>query len=241
MHFSTPLVLSSLFSLSIALPQLEGLEGSRPGRLPVSYGETTFRTYGMKAGKGVAKAEDSAPFTIKAFNSEYPDIHMQDIVASNGKFFIGNMTGSVCPRDVRDCPVGNVTALQTTKEGYAYLDVVNKTQVVYVDSQSGLRFNPPGVEAGQDSRNATFSLTTNPIPAPPAFSALKFSGVGRSTGYLACPIPPMTEIWEVFVSTNNLIEDGDSWVPSGDVSDCIGFDAFASNYTSPIAAAYQYE
>ena len=75
----------------------------------------------MKAGKGAAKAEDSVPFTIKAFNSEYPEIHMQNIVASNGKFFIGNMTGSVCPRGVRDCPVGNVTALQTTKEGYAYL------------------------------------------------------------------------------------------------------------------------
>lgn len=128
MHFSTPVVLSSLFSLSLALPQLPKPEGQPTGRLLVSYyNEPTFRTFGMKSGasssggKGSPVLKESKPFTIKAFNSESPEIHMMDIVASNGKFFIGNMTGSTCPENVQDCPTGNVTALQTTDTGRVYL------------------------------------------------------------------------------------------------------------------------
>ncbi|KAI4219146.1 MAG: hypothetical protein L6R36_008535, partial [Xanthoria steineri] len=246
MHFSTPVVLSSLFSLSLALPQLPKPEGQPTGRLLVSYyNEPTFRTFGMKSGasssggKGSPVLKESKPFTIKAFNSESPEIHMMDIVASNGKFFIGNMTGSTCPENVQDCPTGNVTALQTTDTGRVYLDVVNKTQAVYVDLFSRLRFNPPAVKVmRKNAQNATFSLTQNPIPAPPAYSALVFSGVGRSTGYLACPVEKATGPFQVFVATGRLIEEGDSWVPGGDVSDCIGFDAFATDYTSPVPAAY---
>lgn len=128
MHFSTPIVLSSLFSLSLALPQLPKPEGQPTGRLLVSYyNEPTSRTFGMKSGasssggKGSPVLKESKPFTIKAFNSESPEIHMMDIVASNGKFFIGNMTGSTCPETVQDCPTGNVTALQTTETGRVYL------------------------------------------------------------------------------------------------------------------------
>lgn len=77
----------------------------------------------MKAGAGAIAAEvkDSQPFTIKAYNSEFPEIHMKDIVASNTQFFIGKRTRSLCPEEVKDCPVGNVTALQVTKEGNAVL------------------------------------------------------------------------------------------------------------------------
>lgn len=128
MHFSTPVLLSSLFSLSLALPQLPQPKGQPTGRLLVSYyNEPTFRTFGMKSGasssggKGSPVLKESKPFTIKAFNSESPQIHMMDIVASYGKFFIGNMTGSTCPENVKDCPTGKVTALQTTREGRVYL------------------------------------------------------------------------------------------------------------------------
>ncbi|KAL8664219.1 MAG: hypothetical protein Q9168_007940, partial [Polycauliona sp. 1 TL-2023] len=125
-------------------------------------------------------------------------------------------------------------------------DVTNATQIVFVDSHSQLRFNPPGIMPDEDAKNATFSLTQNPIPAPGSgFSALTFSGVGRSIGYLACPIPNTSKllptVYEVFVDTPSLTEHADEWVPTRHHSDCIGFDAFATEYTSLKPAAYQYE
>ncbi|KAL8992205.1 MAG: hypothetical protein Q9169_007283 [Polycauliona sp. 2 TL-2023] len=243
MHFSAPLVLSSLFSLSLALPQSKELKGPQQGRLMVSYNEPTYKTYGMKAGVTLNMPEDTRNFTISAYNSVYPEIHRRDIVASNGKFYIGNLTQTVCPTTVEDCPPGNMTVLRSTAEGNAYLDVVNQTQIIYVDAHSQLRFDPPGVKPGADAKNATFALTINPIPAPPGSSALTFSGVGRSTGYLGCPIPnTRPNVWQVFVSTPTLQGNtADPWVPTGDVSDCIGFDAFATDYTGDEPAAYQYD
>ncbi|KAL8729337.1 MAG: hypothetical protein Q9166_004834 [cf. Caloplaca sp. 2 TL-2023] len=236
MHFST-LVLSSLFSLSLALPQFEEpMVQPRPGRLLVSYNKPVFKTYGSKSGGIAAEVKASQPFTIKAYNSESP-IHMMDIVASNRKFFVGNKTGSLCPEDIKDCPIGNVTALKVTDEGFALLDAqVNKTQAIYIGPRAQLRFNPPGVKVRRDSQNATFTLQPNPIPAPPGIAAFVFSGVGKASGYLACPIAEKGP-WQVFA---DLASIKDSWVPSGDVSDCIGFDALATNYTSPLPAAYQY-
>lgn len=113
---------------------------------------------------------------------------------------------------------------------------VNETQPIYVGPQAQLRFNPPGVKVSRNSRNATFTLQPNPIPAPPGYAAFVFSGVGRASGYLACPLAEKG-IWQVFA---DLARIKDSWIPSGDKSDCIGFDAFATNYTSPVPAAYQY-
>ncbi|KAI4265750.1 MAG: hypothetical protein L6R38_009204 [Xanthoria sp. 2 TBL-2021] len=240
MHFTTPLVLSSLFSLSLALPQFEGLKEARPGRLMVSYNAQTFKTFGMKAGAGAIAAEvkDSQPFTIKAYNSEFPEIHMKDIVASNTQFFIGKKTGCLCPEEVKDCPVGNVTALQVTKEGNAVLDVqVKEPQPIYIGPRAQLRFNRPGVKVREDLKQTTFTLQPNPIPAPPGSAAFVFSGVGRATGYLACPVRGREPIYQVFAGLPSI---KDSWVPGGDVSNCIGFDAFATNYTSPMPAAYQY-
>ncbi|KAL8770119.1 MAG: hypothetical protein Q9209_004157 [Squamulea sp. 1 TL-2023] len=235
MQFSTPLFLSTLFTLSLALPQFEPTVEPNPGRLLVSYNKITYKTLGStKSGEIEAEVKDSQPFTIKAYNSESP-IHMLDIVASNRKFFIGNITGSRCPEEVRDCPVGNVTALKVTDEGYAQLDVqVNATQPIYIGPRAQLRFNPPGVEVPRNSRNATFTLQPNPIPAPPGYAAFVFSGVGRASGYLACPLAE-EGIWQVFAGLGSI---KDSWIPSGDKSDCIGFDAFATNYTSAVPAAY---
>ncbi|KAL8780586.1 MAG: hypothetical protein Q9213_006406 [Squamulea squamosa] len=237
MHFSTSLVLSALFALSLALPQFEPTVQPSSGRLLVSYEKITYKTYGsLKSGEIQAEVKESQPFTIKAYNSESP-IHMLDIVASNRKFFIGNVTGSRCPEEVKDCPVGNVTALKVTDEGYAQLDVqVNETQPIYIGPRAQLRFNPPGVPVFKNAQNATFTLQPNPIPAPPGYAAFVYSGVGRASGYLACPLAEKG-IWQVFADLGRI---KDSWIPSGDKSDCIGFDAFATNYTSPVPAAYEY-
>ncbi|KAL8645360.1 MAG: hypothetical protein Q9226_007343 [Calogaya cf. arnoldii] len=197
----------------------------------------------MKSGGSLAtdtNKKDTPPFTIKALASESP-FHELDIVASDGKFFIGNETRSLCPKGVQDCPVGNITALKVSRKGNAYLDVVNKSQAVFVDPTAQLRFTPPKVPVGKGARHATFTVTPNPIPAPPDTAALVNSGVGRASGYQACPVtpPPLSKVgvWQVFV---NLPDLEDSWAPSGDFSDCFGFDIQAVDYESPVPAAYQY-
>ncbi|KAL8902803.1 MAG: hypothetical protein Q9171_007596 [Xanthocarpia ochracea] len=124
-----------------------------------------------------------------------------------------------------------------TRKGEAQLDAqVNQTQAVYIGPHGQLRFSLPGGELEEGSENATFTLQPNPIPPPPGIAAFVFSGVGKATGYLACPITEEGP-WQVFAGLGGI---KDSWVPGGDVSNCIGIDALATNYTSPVPAAYQY-
>lgn len=140
MHFSTACLLSTLFSFSLALPSkapaaIEGLTPpskippeARSGRLDVSYQFKTGVSAKQYANGGsddftktpLVPLKASGPFTLKAYNSESP-IHLFDIVASNNKFFVGNLTRSSCPPNIPDCPVGNVTALEVTGGGGAEL------------------------------------------------------------------------------------------------------------------------
>ncbi|KAL8801168.1 MAG: hypothetical protein Q9200_007033, partial [Gallowayella weberi] len=194
-----------------------------PGRLPVSYNDgPTFKTYasssggskseGSKAGGIDLEAKASQPFTIKAYNSVRPEIHMMDIVVSRRQFFIGNLTRSRCPQGINNCPTGDVTALKVNEDRFA---VPNNAQ------------------------NVSFYLSPNPIPAEPAMAAFIFrgrGGPGKASGYLACPLPEFG-IFQVLVDLGTI---KDSWIPSGNRSQCIGFDAFATNYTSPTPAAYMY-
>lgn len=118
MHFSTTLLLSSVFSFSLALPA--GFDPTdlgplpKPGRLNISYSRTTYSQLSGSLGKS---GPISKPFTIKAYSSFEPSVHLKDITASNGKFWVGNATGSYCPPTVADCPVGNVTVLQAIEGG----------------------------------------------------------------------------------------------------------------------------
>ncbi|KAL8804380.1 MAG: hypothetical protein Q9182_002575 [Xanthomendoza sp. 2 TL-2023] len=247
MHLSNPLVLSSLISLSLALPQLENLVVQpEPGRLPISYNDgPTFKTYasssgGSKSGGIDLEAKASQPFTIKAYNSVRPEIHMMDIVVSRRQFFIGNLTRSLCPKGINDCPAGNVTALKVNEDRTAQLDVqIDRKQSIYVGPRAQLRFQPPGFAVPNNAQKVSFFLSPNPIPAEPAKAAFIFrgrGGPGRATGYLACPLPEFGH-FQVLVDLGNI---KDSWIPSGNRSECIGFDAFATNYTSPTPAAYAY-
>ena len=136
MHFSTPLVLASIFSLSVALPAPQEPAPVAPGRLPVSYdfqlNTVTFKEYASGgSGKGSGKGSTtpvaaSTPFTIKAYNSESP-IHMMDITASYNRFWVGNSTNSTCTQllpgvpSPDPCVTGNATALYTTATGKAKL------------------------------------------------------------------------------------------------------------------------
>ncbi|KAI4152142.1 MAG: hypothetical protein L6R39_001893 [Caloplaca ligustica] len=240
MQLSTTVLLSSVFSLSLALPS--GLSEASsdpdaapvaiPGRLNVSYTAITYKTLSNLHGPPKA----SPPFTIKAYNSESP-IHLMDINASNDKFFVGNITGSSCPPTIPNCPVGNVTALQVTSTGGAHLYAgVPGGQAIYVGPQGQLRFNNARVPIPSVATKIEFALSPNPIPPPPGISAFVFSGVGKASGYLACPITPQGP-WQVFVDLASL---QDSWVPGGDISNCTGFDALAADYMNPVPAAYEY-
>ncbi|KAL8823795.1 MAG: hypothetical protein Q9170_008316 [Blastenia crenularia] len=241
MHFSTTFFLTSLFSFSIALPAdlPPAVKGLTPFRLDVSYDWKTFSSFATYSGGGkstLSPVKASAPFTIKAYNSESP-IHMMDITASYNKFFVGNATGSFCPKAIPNCPRGNVTALEVTNTGGAHMDVgIPGGQAVYIGPQGQLRFSQARVPVGRDATMIEFALSVNPIPAPPGVSAFVFSGVGKASGYLACPVTPKGP-WQVFA---DLASIQDSWVPGGDVSNCIGFDALAADYTSPAPAAYEY-
>ncbi|KAL8937873.1 MAG: hypothetical protein Q9216_004199 [Gyalolechia sp. 2 TL-2023] len=251
MHFSTTCLFSALFSFSFALPAkgpaaIAGLTPpadippeARSGRLDVSYDFSNPRQLSNDGDDKFSKEplydiKASVPFTIKAYNSESP-IHLMDITAAGNKFFVGKDLAPLCPPNTRVCP--NVTALKVTDQGGARLDVgVRGGQEIYVGPRAQLRFNDPGVPTGEDSSNATFVLTENPIPAAPGVSAFVFSGVGKATGYLACPIKPEGP-WQVFVG---LADVDDWWVPGRNVSRCIGFDALATNYTGTAPAAYTY-
>ncbi|KAL8635238.1 MAG: hypothetical protein Q9228_007251 [Teloschistes exilis] len=246
MHFSAAVVLSSIFSLTNALPAPQsGSKAPAPGRLNVNYNfnKATLSSGSQDKAKAgpLSMIKASGPFTIKAYNSESP-IHMMDINVSYNRFWVGNATNSTCPEDrptnpPQPCPVGNVTALLTTSTGGAKMDSgVFGGQAVYIGPRAQLRFNPPAVAIGRDVQRVVFALQPNPIPAPPGIAAFTFSGVGKASGYLACPVAPKGP-WQVFADLGSI---EDSWVPSGDVSDCIGFDALATNYTSALPAAYQY-
>lgn len=109
-------------------------------------------------------------------------------------------------------------------------------QAIYIGPRGQLRFQNPRVPVPTDASKIVFALQPNPIPAPPGVAAFTFSGVGKASGFLACPVTPQGP-WQVFADLA-IVED--AYVPGGNVSNCIGFDALATNYTSPLPAAYQY-
>lgn len=78
---------------------------------------------------------------------------------------------------------------------------------------------PPG------STRSGFSYT----PGEP-FGEYTFTGDGAS-GFMACPVEKKDgRAWQVFAATE------DAKVPSGDVKDCLGFDAMAVAYDGGFGA-----
>jgi len=156
--------------------------------------------------------------------------------AAGQRFWLGGTTASYCPDQVAQtgaCPPGNVTAFA----GLAALDVeVPGGQLVYVAPEGYLGFTqahsayyPPGSIIGP----LTYSFTPGA-----SFGILGTYAFG-ATGFMACPnTSNLTEVssWQVFAALQN------ATVPTGNVADCLGFDAAAIDYISPDgeAAAWQY-
>ncbi|OKL63210.1 hypothetical protein UA08_01319 [Talaromyces atroroseus] len=168
---------------------------------------------------------DNGPFTAIALRSASP-IHQLSITAAGESFWLGGNTASYCPTNVDPCPPGNVTVF-----GNAYsLDVeVPGGQVIYVNPSGALAFTMAhSIYIPSGSQQGPFSYDSG---SP--FGSYSTSSFG-ATGFMACPDDAMSPTsWQVFAAIQN------ATVPTGNVADCLGFDAATVDYDGDIPA-WQY-
>ncbi|RHZ56587.1 IgE-binding protein [Aspergillus thermomutatus] len=178
-----------------------------------------------------ARANDNGPFQVMSIRSGSP-IQYLGMTASGNSFWLGGETTTYCPDVVKQqggCPDGTQTVLYTNA-----LDVsVPGGQQIYVDPSGAVKFTtahsaymPPGSAVGG------FSYTSGePI------GHWSFNGLG-ATGFMACPTQGDAPApYQVFAAMSN------ATVPTGNVADCLGFDAAAVAWTAPegqTSAAWQY-
>ncbi|KAH3014434.1 hypothetical protein KXW60_008300 [Aspergillus fumigatus] len=192
-----------------------------------SVGSLVVGTHSLPA----APASDNGPFQVMALRSASP-IHFLGMTASRNSFWLGGETATYCPDVVKQqgaCPEGTQTVLYTNA-----LDVmVPGGQQIYVDPSGAVKFTtahsasmPPG------STVEGFSYTSgDPL------GHWNFSGQG-ATGFMACPTQGDAPVpYQVFAAISS------ATVPTGNVADCLGFDAAAIAWTpsqGQTAAAWQY-
>ncbi len=68
----------------------------------------------------------------------------------------------------------------------------------------------------------------------PTYSFFTFSGVGKASGFLACPVNET--VYKVYADLSSLSDEN---VPNNNVSSCIGFDALATAFDGH--SAWQYD
>ncbi|KAL1970219.1 hypothetical protein VTN77DRAFT_5379 [Rasamsonia byssochlamydoides] len=175
--------------------------------------------------KAQPRQEDSGTFTVMALRSGSP-IHFLPMQAAGERFYLGGQPATYCPTEVTNCPPGNQTVLI---RGVA-LDVeVPGGQQIYVNPEGALSFVqahsvliPPGSSYGPFSYQ----------PGQP-FGQYSFEGWGAQ-GFMACPNQATNpSSWQVFAALQN------ATVPTGNVNDCLGFNAAAIPYNGSFAA-WQY-
>ncbi|GAM39923.1 IgE-binding protein [Talaromyces pinophilus] len=172
------------------------------------------------------KRDDSAgPFGVLALRSGSP-IHLQSVNAAGQRFWIGVPTATYCPSEVDPCPPGTETVWANPNG----LDVeVPGGQQVYVDPSGALAFtqaHSANIPAGAALGPFTFTPGTQ-------FGAYSTSAFG-ATGFMACPDDAANPSkWQVFAAFPT------ATVPTGNVGDCLGFDAAAPAFTGDIPA-WQY-
>ncbi|CAK37103.1 hypothetical protein CBS63078_8164 [Aspergillus niger] len=169
--------------------------------------------------RDTTNATTPSTFGIMSARSGSP-IHLLPLNANSGGFYLGGNTSSYCPIS-SGCPAGTETVF--AGDGSA-LDVeVPGGQQVYVAPSGALTFTVPHsayIPAG--SSTGPFKYT----PGKP-FGSWTFTGAG-ATGFMACP--DQGNKWQVFAATKN------ATVPSGNVADCLGFDALAVATNGSVAA-----
>lgn len=185
----------------------------------------------------------NAPFVVTAARSGSP-IHYLPLTASGGHFWLGGKSQTYCPSSVgSSCYKQNDTIIH----GGNFLDViVPGGQEIYVDGTGALSFTQPHSAYMPGSVTGQFKYSSSQ-----SIGTWTFSGQGAS-GFMACPVPqgpssssatpsataspsatatPSSAArpqWQVYAALQN------ATVPSGKVSDCLGFVALAvpANVTS---------
>ncbi|PYI03829.1 hypothetical protein BO78DRAFT_421273 [Aspergillus sclerotiicarbonarius CBS 121057] len=163
------------------------------------------------------KARDTTTFGVMSARSGSP-IHLLPLNAAGGAFYLGGKTSSYCPLD-SGCPAGTETTF--AGDGSALAVEVPGGQEVYVNPSGALSFTVP------HSAYIPTGSSTGPFTYTPG----KEGALGSWTfgkGFMACP--DKDNKWQVFASSQN------ATVPSGNVSDCLGFDAMAVKGNGSVAA-----
>ncbi|KAJ5248822.1 hypothetical protein N7468_000273 [Penicillium chermesinum] len=190
----------------------------------------------LAAATAHAGRDQPAPFSVTALRSGSP-IHFAPLNAAGDRFYLGGKTVTFCPDDVgvpcdkmsKDTIFSSASTLSPANATGLQDVSVPGGQSLYVDKFGAVGFTtahsvfvPPGSELGP------FSYKPN------AF------GNGNSEwtfgdGFMACPVPSnatasastrrirrgAAPVYQVFAARD------DAFVPTGNVSDCLGFDALA--------------
>ncbi|KAJ5557027.1 hypothetical protein N7494_000942 [Penicillium frequentans] len=181
---------------------------------------------------GTTKTKDvNAPFGVTAARSGSP-IHFLPLTASGSHFFLGGKSSTYCPSEVVPGCAGRTN--DTIIYGQSALDVVVPGgQSIYVAPSGALSFTTPHsgyIPAG--SSQGPFVYTPGASGNP--LGTWTYSGQGAS-GFMACPVPASNSgsaaarraaaaappTWQVYAAQQN------ATVPTGNVTDCLGFDALA--------------
>ena len=99
-----------------------------------------------------------------------------------------------------------------------------------------LSFTEPHTEGSEvgDTTGFVYQNNTNTTGALGEFS---FTGLGSFGGFVACPSVDGTGPYQIFADLPYLC---DKYVPGGNVSACIGFNALGDKYANE-TAAWEYE
>ncbi|QKX57177.1 uncharacterized protein TRUGW13939_04285 [Talaromyces rugulosus] len=165
----------------------------------------------------------STGFSAIAARSGSP-IHLLPINAAGSGLYVGGSPSTYCPDMVDPCPPGNETVFANAFNLlYQYVEVPGG-QALFVKSSGAVSYTSPH----------SISMPSGSQQGP--FDWVKGSPFGRYTttsfgadGFMACPdYSTNTTAWQVFAAIKN------ATVPTGNVEDCLGFDALTTPYSGSI-------
>ncbi|KAI9933976.1 hypothetical protein ASPWEDRAFT_35953 [Aspergillus wentii DTO 134E9] len=187
----------------------------------------------LAAALPTAEKRASSSFGVMSARSG-SEIHLLPMNAANGSFWLGEKANTYCPEAVEQAGGVCPTVQGTSFSSATSLDViVPGGQAVYVDGKGALRFTVPH-SAAMAPGASTGPFTYTPGTKANPIGHYTFTGQGAS-GFMACPVVDGDhKKWQVFAGRQN------ATVPSGNVADCLGFDAMAVKATSNSTAAWEF-